>query len=215
MRMKILNVGCGKMIKKDFLSWNFFPKGNKAQYKKQEISELDFLSKKRKGNKAQMKIQQMAFMLIAIMVFFALVGLLIVSVKFSGLKQKATDLQGKNAQLLVSKLANSPEFSCGDAFGNGISCVDSDKVMALKNNIDKYHDFWDVSAIEIRKIYPEQSKDILCESNYPECNRIQILSGQGIAYSNFVILCRKSVDSYQEEDICELAKLMVSYKNVQ
>ena len=68
------------------------------------------------NKKSQMKIQQMAFMLIAIMIFFALVGLIILTVGFSGLKEKATALQEENANLLVSKLANSPEFSCGQAF---------------------------------------------------------------------------------------------------
>jgi len=45
-----------------------------------------------KSKKAQMKIQQMAFMLIAVMIFFALVGLLILTIGFSGLKEKATAL---------------------------------------------------------------------------------------------------------------------------
>src|SRR3989344_1257549 len=80
--------------------------------------------------KAQMKIQQMAFMIIAVMVFFGLVGLVIIAVVFSGYKDKATDLAQENAMLLVSKISNSPEFSCGYAFGESKgSCIDSDKVM--------------------------------------------------------------------------------------
>src|SRR3989338_5253518 len=85
----------------------------KAQgMKSGRISPISLFQEK----KAQMKIQQMAFMLIALMIFFSLVGLLLLKVKFSGLKEKATDISEKNAILLVEKLANSPEFSCGMSF---------------------------------------------------------------------------------------------------
>ena len=92
-----------------------------------------------KTKKAQMKIQQMAFMLMAITLFFVMVGMFVLVFRFSGLKESATMLEEKNAMLLVTKLANSPEFSCGEAFGsNRINCVDADKVMMLKENTAKY-----------------------------------------------------------------------------
>lgn len=169
-----------------------------------------------KNKAGQMKIQQMAFMLIAVMVFLSLVGLLIISVKFSGLKKKATELQSTNALLLVSKLANSPEFSCGNALGKGVSCIDADKIMALKDNLGGYKNFWGVSSIEVKKIYPSFDKDVVCDKdNYPNCNIIEVLPGQGVFYSNFVALCRKESSGYNVYNKCELAKLMVGYKNVQ
>lgn len=170
------------------------------------------------SNIGQMKIQQMAFMLIAIMVFFALVGLIIASVGFSGLKEKATALQEKNAMLLVSRLANSPEFSCSETE----NCIDFDKIIALKNNINKYKtgnkNFWGVSGIEIIKIYPKNSGFVECTSkNYPDCNKITLISGQGIGTENFVSLCRKEFDSenYINYNKCELGKLIVKYEKVQ
>ncbi|MEK6817226.1 MAG: hypothetical protein AABX80_00330, partial [Nanoarchaeota archaeon] len=178
-----------------------------------------FLQMNIKKNKSgQMKIQQMAFMLIAVMVFFALVGLLVVTIGFSGLKEKATALQEKNAMLLASKLANSPEFSCGQTE----NCIDLDKVFVLKNNINKYKtgnkNFWGVSGIEIIKIYPKDSKLIECDSgNYPNCSKITIISGQGIAPENFVSLCRKEFDSETNivYDKCELGKILVRYEKIQ
>jgi len=171
-------------------------------------------------NKAQMKIQQMAFMLIAVMIFFALVGLLILSVGFSGLKEKATALQEKNAILLVSKLANSPEFSCPEK----TNCIDLDKIMALKNNINNYKtnkdkNFWGVSNIEIIKIYPG-GKFIECNSeSYPNCNTLKLISEKttGITAENFVSLCRKEYDSenYLTYDKCELGKILVKYEKIQ
>ena len=176
--------------------------------------------KKVKYRKAQMKIQQMAFMLIAIMIFFALVGLLVVTIGFSGLKEKATALQEKNAMLLASKIANSPEFSCSQ----NENCIDLDKIIVLKDNINKYktgnRNFWGVSGIEIIKIYPKglQEKEIECiSSNYPNCNKITIIPGQGIAPENFVSLCRKEFDSETNlvYDKCELGKILVRYEKIQ
>lgn len=164
--------------------------------------------------KGQMKIQQMAFMLIAVMVFFGLVALLIITVKFSGLKEQAVILAEENAMLLVSKLANSPEFSCGNAFGGSRTvCIDFDKVMALKSEGEKYKDFWKVSKLEIVKIYPKSSEECALET-YPDCGKITIIQGSGISTENFAALCRNEFDG-ENYDKCELAKILVSYEKVQ
>ena len=79
---------------------------------------------KKKGTKGQMKIQQMTFMLVAVTFLFILVGMFFLSMRLYDLKKTATNLEEKNAMLLVSKLANSPEFSCGNSFGGSrTSCV--------------------------------------------------------------------------------------------
>ncbi len=171
-----------------------------------------------KNNRAQMKIQQMAFMLIAVMIFFALVGLLILTIGFSGLKEKATALQEENAMLLVSKLANSPEFSCGQAFESKENCIDLDKAFVLNNNIEKYKNFWGVSGIKIIKIYPE-NKNLVCTSaNYPNCDTLEFIpKATGIFAENFVSLCRKEFDSETKivYDKCELGKILVKYEKIQ
>src|SRR3990172_12365289 len=96
----------------------------------------------------QFKIQQMAFMLIAVIVFFALVGIFVLAFRLSSIKETANLLEQQNAMLLVSKLANSPEFSCGNAYGEtSTNCVDFDKAIILRQNIAKYRNFWGVSNI--------------------------------------------------------------------
>ncbi len=208
------------------------PFRKKAQMKNKNIFQL--LHKK----SGQMKIQQMSFMLLGVFLFFALVGMIILTVKFSDLKQSATDLKEQNALLLVTKLANSPEFSCGEVFGTQkTDCIDWDKVMILKENINKYSGFWGVSNIEIRRVYPE-NKEIECRTNadcasdicvrgectvectqlnYPKCNLITLIDKPSLGYSksNFVALCRK--EKYNEEIVnkCEMAKLIVRYEEVQ
>jgi len=184
--------------------------------KKLKISNLHIP----KSNKAQMKIQQTAFMLLAITIFFVLVGLFVLIFKVSSIKDTATILQEDNAMLLVSKLANSPEFSCGTAYGTlKADCVDADKVMALKENIQAYEGFWGVSSMEIRRIYPK-GENIICSTiNYPNCDIINVKSGKsteyGIGVSNFVSLCRKELIEGYSYNKCELARLIVSYESVQ
>lgn len=169
-----------------------------------------------KNKKAQMKIQQMTFMLIAVVLFFVLVGLIVIVFQIGGLKESANQLEEKNAMLLVGQLANSPEFSCGEAFGSKNNCVDEDKLMVLKDN-QKYADFWQVAGIEIIKIYPnEQDGEVECTAeNYPDCNKITIISkdvNKGPYQSTFVSLCRKEILDEKLYDKCEMAKLLVSYE---
>jgi len=170
----------------------------------------------------QMKIQQMAFMMVAIFIFFALVGMLIITTKFSGLKEQANLLHEENAMRLASKIANSPEFSCGNSFETSeASCVDFDKVMALKeqikNNPNIYKDFWgDVSKIEIIKIYPSEENITKCTNkNYPNCSKLTLISGQGMSKGNFITLCRKEFKNAQTYDKCELAQIFVNYEVVE
>ncbi len=165
------------------------------------------------NKKAQMKIQQMAFMLMVITFFFILVGLFILSTKFSGLKKSAEDLEEKNAMLLVSKLAASPEFACGEVYsGQKVNCIDSDKVVALMKKQQDYSEFWGVKTIEIRKIYPE-SETKCTPTTYPNCGIFKILQDSNSAgdKSLFVSLCRKENSNSLFYDKCELAKLIVGF----
>ena len=165
----------------------------------------------KKNRKAQMKIQQMAFMLIAVTLFFVLVGLFFVVILFSGTKESAALLKEEGALLLVSKLANSPEFSCGNAFGTTkINCIDGDKAMALKDNINTYSNFWGVQGIEIKNIYPK-NQEICTFENYPDCGEITLIPGTGTGVSNFVALCKKENIEGQIYDRCELARIVVYY----
>jgi hypothetical protein len=166
-------------------------------------------------NKAQLKIQQMAFVLIAVTIFFVLVGMFALVIRFSMLKDTAEELEEQRALLLVTKLANSPEFSCGDVFdSSGSHCVDGDKIMMLKENIVKYSGFWggNVKNIKVQKINQNFGGEVCTPGNYPNCDTIRVISNnvEGYYQSNFVSLCRK--DSYEGEiyDKCEMAYLLVS-----
>ncbi len=166
------------------------------------------------AKKGQMKIQQTAFMLLAVTLFFAIVGMFFLTIFFSDLRQSAEDIEERSALTLVSKLANSPEFSCGGAFGGTkLSCIDGDKVMSLQENSGKYSGFWGVDGIEIRKIYPEVHGR--CDqSNYPNCREIVVLdrNKRGVGVSNFVALCKYEDINGLIQENCDLARLIVYHR---
>lgn len=161
----------------------------------------------------QLKIQQMIFMIIAVTLLFVLVGVFFLSINLSQIKKTATNLAEENSMLLVSKLANSPEFSCGTAFGTSRNnCIDFDKIISLQKNTD-YLNFWGVAKIEVRKIFPDQGDKICDEKNYPNCGIVNILDRNVkiLPYSsNFVSLCRKESDGKIIYDKCELALLLIA-----
>lgn len=169
--------------------------------------------------KAQMKIQQMALMLLAVTLFFVIVGLVVLTFVFSGTRDSAQNQQEQNAITLAMKIANSAELSCGRAFGTGkINCIDADKVMVLKEQANKYSDFFGVSNIGIYTIFPITNQQIECNlGNYPNCNYIRLfdkeLTGFGQA-KNFVTLCRKENLGGDVYDKCELAMLVIEEKVV-
>jgi len=93
--------------------------------------------------RSQMKIQQMAFMLMALTLFFVLIGLIFMAVQLSGVRESATNLEKENAEKLIMKIANSPEFSCGESFGTAkIDCVDFDKIIVFRDMVSDYSKFW-------------------------------------------------------------------------
>lgn len=168
------------------------------------------------GKKGQMKIQQMAFMLIAVFVLFILIGIVLLSTKLEGIKRTATEYKEQNALTLSSSIANSPEFSCGNSYGSQkTDCVDLDKLMGLKNNVESYDKFWGVSNIEIRIIYPESERELECEiGNYPNCNYFKLREGEvrGFSVSNFVSVCHKERNLNVVANKCELGKIIISYE---
>lgn len=167
----------------------------------------------------QIKIQQMAFMLMAVTLFFVLVGLFVLVWSFGGIKESAAALEERNTMLLATKLANSPEFSCGNSFG-GIktNCIDADKVINLKSNINNYVGFWGsgVNNIKIETVYPIVDRQDCTLGNYPDCNVIDLFDKgtQGIPYWNFVTICKKALDEGRIYDKCEIGKVFVYSEGV-
>jgi len=185
--------------------------------------------KSSKSCKAQMKVKQMVFVLIAVTILLTMVGLFVLQIRVNNLRNTASALEEENAKLLVAKLANSPEFSCGDSFGTNSNCIDFDKIMALKNDSERYGKFWGVSKIEIRIIhsfegYSGSEKECeydfeTKEGSYPECNYVQIIEkpSNGNDFYSYVSVCKRKIINSEgdAQTVCNLGKLIVRYEDVE
>src|SRR3989344_304737 len=100
-------------------------------------------------NKAQIKIQETAFMLIALVFLFALVFIFYGRYESAKLFSEKEQLQKARAISLLSKLVAMPEFSCIHG-----TCIDADKLGVIKN-ISAYDKLWQgLSSVKVIRLYP-------------------------------------------------------------
>ena len=161
-----------------------------------------------KSREGQMKIQQMAFMIVAVFIFFILVGLFVLNWQFRGLKSGATELGRQQAISSLEIVSNMPELSCSSS---KTLCIDQDKARIMSGQFGQnYSEFWPVASIKIYKVYPEFSSEIKCPAL--NCNYWEIYdNGQSNRqeYSTYVSLCERIKESGYVYDNCEIGKLVV------
>ena len=162
--------------------------------------------------KAQFKIQQMAFVLVALMVFFGIVAVFYISIRFSSLQEDVTDIRKEEVIESVRKMAGTPEFISSN-WEDCASCVDLDKAWILKDKAS-YQDFWqDISLLQVLRVYPSYDTDECTDVSYPRCNKITLTDkGNYEAYEAFVSLCR--YDSAISQVRCELGKVVMGFEAV-
>ena len=156
-------------------------------------------------NGAQFQIQQMAFMIVAVVIFFVLIGLFFLTYQSQGLKESHAQLEKDKAISSLSVIANLPEISCGDL------CLDIDKIEVLSK--EDYSGFWNVGSIKVYKIYPSFNSVVKCPA--VNCNYWEVFDGaQGNIkeYSTYVSLCRKNSEEGSIYDFCEVGKIAVGVK---
>ncbi len=159
-------------------------------------------------SRGQVKIQQMAFVLVAIMIFFAIVVLFYLSIRVNLLKGDVEILRNEEAKEVVRKLAGRPELSW--TVTDCASCIDLDKALVL-NHRESYEDFWEVPFLQIERVYPDGEGECT-KGNYPDCRTITLVDeGIYIAHSAFVALCRH--DELMG-DKCELGKIYLGFRSV-
>jgi hypothetical protein len=133
------------------------------------------------SKRAQLKIQQMAFVLVAMMILFGLAGLIFLAITLTNLQGKARVFEENAQKETVQKLAGSPEFMF-TAEGDCSTCIDLDKLIQLKDFGSSYKEFWNVDYLRVERIYPEPDSDSECEeSNYfpedlvPHCKTVTLV----------------------------------------
>ena len=157
-------------------------------------------------SRGQIKIQETAFVLVALVIFFALVSLLYLSFRIQAFKDTSADIREQEAQALVRKLAATPElrWECS-------GCIDLDKAIVLKERLGKnksLEQLWDLEYLALETIYPEKQNKTCTLGIYPDCKSLVIMQKSekyGKAAGAFVSLCRwETGRGYQK---CELGKI--------
>ena len=192
---------------------------------KVQTLDANFIKIKKKMNiKSQLRIQEMAFMLVGVVLFFSLVGLIGMGILYSGIYKEANRLADQKTFGAMVALADSPEFSCVSSKSN---CIDGDKAISLINKTN-YVKFWPFTSLRIITRYSAFNKGynqmIKCSiANYPNCDLITIydkkVAGE-IASSNFIAFCRKEYQDFgnlqgRSYDKCEIGMIVAGteYKN--
>ena len=163
-----------------------------------------------RSSKGQMKMQQMAFMLVALMVFFGMVTLVFVSLTTSSISRKADDLKVRDAKESLRKIVGSPEVSFTSG-GDCSSCVDFDKILLLKE-FQSYRNFWNFDYLMVERIYPKFD-DIECtKQNYPKCSRITVVPSEEDIVTQTAFVAIVYWDKETESFKYELGRIHVSAK---
>jgi hypothetical protein len=167
--------------------------------------------------KAMLNIQEMAFMLVALIFFFILVSLFAFSLLYSGIEKDANLAREKSSITLLRTISESPELKC---IGSKPNCVDPDKALIISKK-PGYSNYWGFSSLKIMKyssFNKSENQIIECNlNNYPNCDFININDKKiknEKQISTFISLCYNEYDNgYYEK--CEVAKIIagVEIKN--
>lgn len=156
---------------------------------------------------AQMKIQQMSFFILAVFLFFMLVGLFFVSLQSRGIQSSAENLQKDQAIASLETISNMPELICDT---NEPFCLDADKVSVFREYANAYAEFLPVASIKIYRLDPSSTKVIKCPA--ANCTFYELYSSQQTRvqeYSTFISICQKEASFGRVAYNCGLGKISV------
>lgn len=167
-----------------------------------------------KKKKSQLKIQEMAFMLMAVVLFFILAFLFFVTIKYRQMYKEAGLIEQEKTLSTVAKLSDTAEFTCGKTL-----CIDTDKLIVMKDR-KAYDGFWPwpLTSISVVRIFPTQNQSFVeCnKNNYPECNLFKVYDKKSYenieTVSTFVSLCRKEMKNNYVYEKCELGKIVAGFE---
>ena len=159
--------------------------------------------------KAQFQIQQMAFMIVALLIFFTIAGIFVLNLSFKGLREGAQDLKTQKAISFLSTLPSMTEFIFEDSCTN---CIDKDKLRVFNFFSDEYNKFFPLDSLKVIKVYPKTELitpdgDIPCPSN--DCFLLFNSTNSSLQeFATFVSVCEKSKFSGRISKNCEIWKLV-------
>jgi len=165
------------------------------------------------SKKAQLKIQEMSFMLVGVILFFIIVGLFALTIVNSNLQKEARQIKEAETLAIVGEMAGMAEFSC---VGDRSSCVDADKLIGLMKS-SSYKNLWKLSSLEVfRESSFDKSEGEMIDCNRDsyigECDRFVIFDN-GVdseeRIGSYVALCRVEYENYYPYEKCEMGRIVV------
>jgi hypothetical protein len=170
-----------------------------------------FMDKVVLNKEGQFKIQQMAFMLIFVFIFFSLVGLFFFQISMGNLRSSAQELHIEQTISILNSVTELPELSCSDSSSG---CVDEDKLYVLSSEDYSrlYGFFWPVAYIRVYKV--DSDFLTLGEIRCPglNCNYYDVYSSNQQAvqtFATYVSICKKTRKEGYVFNECEMGKLEV------
>jgi len=146
--------------------------------------------------KGQLKIQEMAFVLLAFALLALIVLVFFIRLQSGKLVETAELLKQQRALSLRDRIAALPELSCG---GKGCVGIDKDKAELL-SAYDLENLFYGLTKARIIEIWPGEKEIIIYDSG----------KAGNESYSTFVNLCEVKKIGYTFGKECSLALLVVS-----
>jgi len=164
------------------------------------------------NKKSQLGIQEMSFMLLAVFLFFVLVGLFVLAIVYSNIGEEAKKIAEERTLSSLTSLSDTSELGCISRS----NCIDGDKLISLNGTI--YQNFWPYSSLKVLMFsgFGKNEKELVeCNfANYPNCDLVTVYDKkvEERAISSFVVLCRKNFENDYTYDKCELAKIIAGTK---
>jgi len=138
-----------------------------------------------KNKNGQLKIQEMAFVLVAVVFLFSIVFLFFVRFQSAQLTEQAQFLREYRSISMLESVAGMPELQCA-LQGKGVSvCIDSGKLAAFSGDSglkQKYEEIWEnsnIAGVSVEEVYPENHEYEIYKND----------SNNTITYSTYVPLC--------------------------
>ena len=174
------------------------------------------IKKIKRAKKAQMKMFETTFVLIALVFLFAILLIFYSRFQLFEIDRIAKQVEEDRANSLLNRITAMPELRCSLSFGDAaeINCIDTLKVLAFTKVKDKFADeFSGLSEVRIEREYPAPGSKAQAECafafDYPQnCGYWQLLKkGESrISFDTFVTLCTQKEAGLYE---CEVGKLIV------
>ncbi|UZE93871.1 MAG: hypothetical protein IB618_03865 [Candidatus Pacearchaeota archaeon] len=158
------------------------------------------------NKKGQIKIQEMAFVLVAVVFLFALLFLFFARFQTAQLQKMASEIRELRTVTMLRVVASLPELRCSSSFGTATetACIDKDKLKAFDENSylrDNYKNIWQeasISKVIVEEIYGGGQKYTVYSKLTQEST---------ITYSTYIPLCE---ETDARESKCVVAKIKIT-----